>query len=145
MYRQVDVLVDPDGWTIYAVHGVRVPAWIIEEPQKISVEIIEKEENLEIRRVMIDIYGASKYLQDSGAKLIHECKGPNGDDYQLYRKEIENDEPIVMVKVINATAEPDGTFKKYFLRAHPDITDAGEVVASTFDKTKKDYLPLIET
>jgi hypothetical protein len=30
-----------DGWGVYAMHGVRVPAYVIEDPIKITVEKIE--------------------------------------------------------------------------------------------------------
>lgn len=130
----------PDGWKIYAVHGVRLPGWIIEEPEKITIELIEKEENSEIRRVMTDIYGLERYMKNCGAHIIHEDK--NG---QLFKKEINGDEPIIMVKVINSTAEPNGEFKTYFLRVPPNITNTTEAIAWTFDMKKDEYVPQIET
>ncbi len=144
----------PDGWSIYAVHGVRVPEYIITRPQEISTTRIYAERNVEIRRVMIDQYGPSRYLTDSGAKIIH------ADTYgTLYRKEIPNDEPLVMVKVVNSTPEPDGSQKDYFLRVdpelrllHPDGTKgqpqeitARNAVASTFGMRGNDYTLHIET
>lgn len=59
-----------DGSMIYSHHGVRCPGRIIEYPDCISLEMIDKEQNAEIRRVMIDKYGPGKYLQDSGATLV---------------------------------------------------------------------------
>jgi hypothetical protein len=130
----------PDGWKIYAVNGVRLKEWIIENPEKITVEKIDEESNLEIKRVMIDFYGQEKYLINSNAKLIHE------DNLgKLYRKEINNDEPLVMVKVINSTPEPDGIFKEYFLRVPPSITKASDAVSWTFGMNSKEYRPEIET
>jgi len=130
----------PDGFTIHAIHGVRVPADVIEQPASITIQRIEKETNAEIRRVMIDLYGQARYLIDARADQIH------ADDYgTLYRKEVPGDEPIVMVKVVNSTAEPDGTFKDYFLRVPPDITTARGAVAWSFGKTAADYAPAVET
>jgi hypothetical protein len=57
----------------------------------------------------------------------------------LYRKEFLNDEPLVMVKVINSTVEPDGSFKSYFLRVPPSMTTAREAVAWTFDMSPESY------
>ena len=133
-------VVYPDGWKIYAVHGVRLPAWIIEEPEKITIDAIEKEENVEIRRVMTDKYGLDKYLENCGASIIHQDS--NGI---LYKKELSNDEPIVMVKVINSTPEPDGSSKNYFLRVSPDITNATAAIAWTFGMNQEEYKPVIET
>jgi hypothetical protein len=130
----------PDGWGIWAVHGVRVPQYIIEQPQQITVAKIGGEANAEIRRVMIDRYGAAKFLLDSGAREI------SRDDWgTLYRKPVPNDEPLVMVKVVNATPEPDGTFKDYFLRVPPQITTARSAVAWTFGMDAKEYEPELQT
>lgn len=129
-----------DGWGIYAWHGVRIPEYIILKPESISIQKIEDEKNTEIRRVMITRYGQEKYLLDSNAKKIH------SDDYGiLYKKEIPDDEPLLMVKVVNSTPEPDGTFKDYFLRVPPNIKTAREAVAWTFDEKSEEYLLTKET
>ena len=60
----------PDGWAIYAVHGVRVPSWIIERKDLISPTKIESEDNTEIRRIMIEIVGSPRYIRDSGLEPI---------------------------------------------------------------------------
>jgi hypothetical protein len=46
----------PDGWSIYAVHGIRVPQYIIERPHEITIERIESEADAEVRRIMIERY-----------------------------------------------------------------------------------------
>ena len=130
----------PDGWAIYAVHGVRVPEYVIINPDKITVEDIETEVNAEIRRVKIDRYGQEKFLKDSNSNKIH-----SDNMGTLWRKDIPNDEPIVMVELINSTPEPDGEFKHYFLRVPPTITNASEAVAWTFGKTAQTYKPMMET
>lgn len=141
-----------DGSAMYAVGGVRVPAWIIRRPQDLSVDDIGKETNAEIRRVMLDIYGKDKYIIDSKVEAIH------SDDFgTLYVKEQEGDEPLMMVKVINSTPEPDGTYKEYWLRVdekmYGGIKTARAAVASTWRnkdgslvfKKPEDYDPGIET
>lgn len=130
----------PDGWKIYAVHGVQVPAWVIENPETITVELIDSESNVDVRRVMIDQYGMQRYLMDSGAQITHQ------DTFGiLYRKLVYNEEPIVMVKVRNSTPEPDGSVKDYFLRVPPEIETARAAVAWTFGLGEKQYSPAIET
>jgi hypothetical protein len=130
----------PDGWGIWAIHGVRVSQQVVEQPSTITVAQIEAEKNAEVKRVMVDRYGQARYLVDSGAQQIH------ADDYGvLYRKEIPGDEPLVMVKVVNSTAEPDGTYKDYFLRVPPTIMTARAAVAWTFEKEEADYEPAIQT
>ena len=137
----------PDGWGIWAWHGVRVPQDVIERPETITVEQIEHERNAEVRRVLITRYGQDRYLRDSGAQQLHR------DEWgALWRKELAGDEPLVMVQVTNSTAEPDGTYKDYFLRVQPELRplrDDGlgepqeltalNAVASTFGMTGREY------
>jgi hypothetical protein len=63
----------------------------------------------------------------------------------LFRKELAGDEPLVMVKVVNATPEADGSFKDYFLRVPPTVQTAREAVAWTFGKAADDYGPVKES
>ena len=129
-----------DGWSMYHWHGVKVDAYVVENPEKITIGLIESEKNAEVRRVMIERYGQAKYLLDSGAVEIQR------DDFgALFRKEIPGDEPLVMVKVVNSTPEPDGGFKDYFLRVPPSMKTAHEAVAWTFDKTVEAYQPALQT
>jgi hypothetical protein len=120
-----------DESNVYAVGGVVVEAYVVDHPEKITVSDIEEESNAEVRRVKIDQYGQSRYLQDSGAEVVNE------DDFGvLYRKSLGSDEPLMMVKVVNSTEEPDGTFKDYFIRVDPNAYDglktARQAVASTW-------------
>jgi len=129
-----------DGVKLYAVHGVELEAWIIEEPEKITVQAIDEQRNVEIRRIMMDRYGEARYLFDSGAKCIHQ------DEFgELYSKEMPDDETLVFVKVKNSTPEPDGTYKFYTLRVPPDITTAKAAVAWTFDTEEQEYQPETES
>ncbi|MGH9522209.1 MAG: DUF6745 domain-containing protein, partial [Terriglobales bacterium] len=104
------------GWGLWHWHGVQVTQRVIEQPSTITVKDIQEETNAEVRRVMVERYGLSRYLADSGAALLHE-----DEMGQLYQAEIPGDEPLVMVKVMNSTPEPDGQFKAYFLRVHPEL------------------------
>jgi hypothetical protein len=123
-----------DGWGVWAWHGVRVPQRVIERPEQITIGEIQKEQNVEVRRVMMGRYGLSRFLVDSGAKRISE------DELgELYRIEVPNDEPLVMVKVLNSTLEQDGSRKPYFLRVPPGVTSARQAVAWTFSMTPDEY------
>jgi hypothetical protein len=114
---------------VYAVHGVRVGQNVIE--RKYNVDDIDKEQNAEVRRVMIELYGQDRYIIDSKAELVHK------DDFgELFRKELPGDEPLMMVKVVNSTPEQDGSYKDYWLRVDPNayggLKTAHAAVASTF-------------
>jgi uncharacterized protein DUF6745 len=47
------------------------------------------------------------------------------------------------VEVINATPEPDGTHKHFFLQVPPDMRTAREAVAWTYGLTPRAYSKLI--
>lgn len=138
--EQGPALLYPDGLAIYVWHGVRVSKHIIEEPGKITIGEIEAEVNTEVRRVLIERYGTDRYLKDAGAHEIH------SDNFGvLYRKDLPDDEPLVIVKVMNGTPEIDGTCKEYFLRVPPTMKTAREAVAWTFALEEKEYQPAEES
>ena len=50
-----------------------------------------------------------------------------------------------MAKVVNATPEPDGSFKDYFLRVPPAMERARQAVAWTFRMQEMEYNPCVQT
>ena len=119
---------------------MRVPSYVITDPSENTVSKIDGEDNVEVRRVMIDRYGPGRYLQDSGAVEVD-----RGDRGVLYSKDISGDEPIVVVRVRNSTPEPDGSVKDYWLRVPPTVKTAAEAVAWTFGMEMQQYRPEKET
>ncbi len=142
----------PDGWGVYAWHGVKVPKDVILRPDGITVGKIDGETNTEVRRVMVERMGHERFVRESGAKLISEDQ----DLYDRPRKLWHRDqgvefEPLRLVEVVNSTPEPDGARKSYFL-AIPQFDDRGDeiltpahAVAWTFSMTPEDYRTLVET
>ena len=130
-------------WNVYAWHGIQIEDRLIEQPETITVDEIENEENQELRRIKLEIFGEARFLEESGAEILDE------DLYgTLYRKVLPNardEEPIVMVRVVNSTPEPDGTKKIYWLRVPPDTKTAHEAVAWTFGMTTEQYKPVAES
>ncbi|MBS1954171.1 MAG: hypothetical protein JST89_08295 [Cyanobacteria bacterium SZAS-4] len=128
-----------DGWGVYSAHGMTVDPRVIVAPQTLTVEEIVKQYNLEVRRVMLERYGIEKFITDSGAELLNE------DEFgQLYHLEMRQDS-FNMVRVFNRTAEPDGTFRMYFIAVPPDIATARDGVAWSFNMKGEDYDPRVET
>jgi YHS domain-containing protein len=54
-------------------------------------------------------------------------------------------DPVCVLKVINSTPEPDGSYKEYYLTVPPDMTSAKQAVAWTFRMTPEEYSPSQET
>jgi hypothetical protein len=116
-----------DGWGVYSIHGVQIPfaqRHIVESPEKITVAEIETETNAEVRRIMIDRYGAARYINNSDTIIVHtladDCEIQGLRSAKLLRKDVLNDESIVYVDLLNSTPEPDGTVKRYMLRVDPN-------------------------
>ena len=128
----------PDGWGFYSSHGTWIPAEVITED--ITIDAIESEPNVEVRRVMIERFGLANYLKWGNAIKLHQDKCGT-----LYRLNLRGDEPIVVVQVINSTPEPDGTYNEYFLRVPPSMTRARQAVAWTFGLAEEQYYPVAET
>lgn len=115
-----------DSFEIHCWHGVRVPKLVIEEPHKITADMIKKQSNQEIRRVMIQRFGGERFIKEFGCTKTHE------DDYGVLYHGQDQGREIAYVKVVNGTAEPDGTYKDYFLCVRPESRTALAAVASTY-------------
>ena len=142
----------PDGWGVYAWHGVRVPKDVILRPDAITVGGIDGETNTEARRVMIERMGFERFVRESGAQLISEDRDLYDQPRRLWHRDQGLEfEPLRLVEVVNSTPEPDGAHKSYFL-AVPQFDDRGDeiltpahAVAWTFAMTPEDYRTLVET
>ena len=90
---------------------------------------------------MLEHYGHDRYIVDSGAEPVQQDEAG-----RLWRVNMPaGDEPIAMVEVVNATAEPDGTHRTYWLRVPPHLRTAKDAVAWTFGLTGEEYRPQVQT
>lgn len=129
----------PDGWCVFAIHGVPVPEKVILQPDKITIADIDANTNPLARGLMAERYGLVRYWHDKRAYPVHQ------DEFgTLYALDEERSQRK-MVHVVNATPEPDGTFRDYFLRVPPEITTARAAVAWTFDLKQDEFNPYIAT
>jgi hypothetical protein len=139
----------PDGYSVYAWHGIaisREKAHIVDQPQRITIAEIDEEANVAVRRVMIERFGAARFIKESGAQIVDQDKDPQtGHERILYRRELPADEAIVMVRVTNSSPEPDGSYKQYFIRVPPTVTTARQAIAWTFSMQADEYRPSKQT
>jgi hypothetical protein len=148
-----------DGSALYAVHGVRVPAWTIEHPELITVAHIDGERNSEVRRVMVERFGSGRYMLEGGGVLV--AKDSWGE---LWRRDVDGDEPLMLTRVWNSTPEADGTRHEFWETVHPELRPLldddeygnpqfGEpqeltvrnAIASQFGLRGEEYAPEVET
>jgi hypothetical protein len=130
----------PDGFAIYAWHGVRLDPWMIKEPERITPEVVLQKENQEIRRALLEIYGYPQFLADLQADKIHQ------DDYGvLYETKrlgeyLDGEDAVArFVQVVDPS-----TGRQYALRVPPDVATAHAGVAWTFEETVETYRPTQE-
>lgn len=129
-----------DGYQLWAWRGMPIPPSLATELPTLTCDRIRAEPNAELRRVLLEHYGYDRYLRDSGARQLH-----TDDTGVLWHLDLPNDEPLVMVEVVNATPEPDGTSRIYWLRVPPRTRTAREGVAWTFGLTADEYHPQVQT
>jgi len=150
------------GWSWWHWHGTEVWQALIEEPQRISVEAIERMPSPDLRRIMIERYrageetqGIAAYLRDAGGVRLDQDEAFG----TLWRRTVPGEEPFLAVEVVNHTAEPDGFYRHHFLRVDPELRPifcdgqlgapqrltARNAVASSFGLCGVDYEPNVET
>jgi len=129
-----------DGYAVYGLEGSLVKREMVENPRWVTPKKIYNESNQEIRRLMLIRYGIEKFLVDSNAQKVHV------DDFGvLFKKQLPDEEPLTFVKVVNSTADQDGTYRDYFLRVPPWIETAHGAIAWTFGLVQDEYSPVLQT
>lgn len=153
-----------DGPAVDTIHGtkwffwrgVRVPEQVILRPREMKPGDILQDANAEVRRARMEAYGLDDFIIALNPKVLDHNKEK---DLMLLRVEVPNDEALVMVRVKNSTPEgrwsgdeffpelKDGKpyFKHYMIRVDPKCTTAEEAVAWTFNMTKEQYAPAVES
>jgi len=146
---------------LYFWHGVLVPAFAVTYPEWITIDHIRKEENAEVRRIMMERMGWGRFCDQAGMKVIHEdelhTKFPNlpvsdlVDEGQrlvtTYREGIETaqlleaegltdfeDRPLRFVRLTDPS-----TNRRYTIRVLHSHTRCYEAIGWTFNMTEEAY------
>ena len=115
-----------DGWAIHAIHGVRVPADLIETGWDVKRTL--EEDNAEVRRAAIELTGWDRFIADAGLTLVASAPDPGNPphDLELYDlpdrlRDMYDDQARILL-CTNGSVEPDGTRRRYGLPvpAHHD-------------------------
>lgn len=117
-----------DGWGVYAHHGVRIPPgkeFIFTHPEKVTADVILKEDNAELRRVMLEKVGYERILEKM--TLVDDDPAIG----KLWRLAMRDDEDLALVDVIDPS-----TGRRYLLRCDPNaysgLKTARAAAASTW-------------
>ena len=146
-----------DGHETFYIHGVRVDRRVVMEPNTITVDDIDREQNAEVRRVMIERFGSDRYMREAGGRVVD--RDPSPEIGTLWRLDIGGDEALCLLEVKNSTPEgvwKDGVLhpeirdgvpyhKVYWLRVPHTVTTAREANAWTWGLTVEQYTPVAQT
>jgi hypothetical protein len=124
----------PDGWQVHMWKGVRVPATLLERPDRITVRMIDREPDPVLRRCLIEIMTPQRFIESGGATRVSQ-----DDTGVLWRKLWWGFDAWAAVEVVNGTPELDGSLKHYFLQVPPHVRSAKEAVAWTYGMTASEY------
>lgn len=133
-----------DGWGLYSWHGYRLQSkysWLITDKDRITPTVIEKETNAEMRRIMLEIHGFTKYLAEREAALISEDIDGAGNPRKLWEITVRG-EKIRIIELLNSTLEPDGTRRRFHLGALP-ANDPQTAVAASFGFNPKKFVEAV--
>ena len=130
----------PDGWEGWALEGVPVPPEAIRDPERFDPHVALTHPNVEVRRVLLAHLGWDRVVAASG--LAPDVQDEHG---RLWRLPVPDREAVLLLEVENATAEADGTRRRYFLRVPPDMRSPREASAWTFGLDEDEYAPSVET
>lgn len=119
---------------LYFWHGERVKGRAVEPIDNLSARDILYEPHRTTRDIMLQRFGLERFLRDVGHSLRSDETGT------LWRAG-----SVFAVEVENGTPEPDGSFRRYFLRVPSSMQSAREAVAWTYGLSKRDYKVAVRT
>lgn len=167
LHNESYAALESDGKNLYFWHGVLVPAFVVVRPDWITIDHIRKEDNAEVRRVMIERMGWDRFCAEAKLKVIHtdtltarfptlpvsETVHADMRAVTSYREGtevaelLESEEfkdfdglPLKFVRITDPS-----TGEKYTLRAWPNNTRAYETIGQTFGMSEKDYKQQVYT
>ena len=150
VWRYIDgrlhgVSVDYWGTVEYFYNGIKIPKMVWTNPERITMEYVFAQKNAEVRRVCLEIYGLERIIDDPRCIRIH-SDVENDRDLFAFKLSDELD-PICYVRVRNASPEPDGEYRQFFLCVPYDkgFKTCQEAVAWTFGFEADEYCPQVES
>jgi hypothetical protein len=139
-----------DDWTASVIGGVRVNERFFSPNYKIKSDDILHEENMEVRRVMMERLGIDNFLLDIEAnEIARDDYGVlyRGKEFPVFKHWLGNTEQLTYVRLLNSTPEPGTTddFKEYLLRVPPETKTPQEAVGWSFELETEQYEPAQQT
>ena len=145
----------PDGWGVYAWHGTRVPADLIETGW--PLERVFREPNTEIRRCAVEVTagrdGWAGIIRAAGWRQVGDTVPDPGNPGQVLRlwhvpaatSQRSRDgiglypQPVRLLQCVNGSVERDGSRREFGLTVPADINDPLHAAAWTYDIPTDEY------
>ncbi len=124
----------PDRWSRYFWKGIELSPWMIEQPDWLELNRIEREPDPVIRHCLVDILTPERFIGRGYAKRV-----ATDDCGVLWQHNWRLGGVWAAVEVVNGTAEPDGTWKHYFLTVPGNLRSARQAVAWTYGLNEWEY------
>ena len=126
----------PDGFAIWAWHGVRVPQQLIETDW--NLKQIFDEPNAEIRRCAIEKIRWDQFIQESGLKKVASAPDPGNAPYHLALYDLPDnlsdlyDAEARILLCVNGSPEPDGEHRRFGLPVPAHHNDPLEAASDVY-------------
>lgn len=139
-------LVYPDGFAIWAWHGVRVPEDLIATGW--DTARILRERNAEVRRCAIERLGWDRFIKDSGLTRVASCPDPGNPPHHLALYELSDELADLyhararILLCVNGSEERDGTRRRFGLPVPAHHTDPVEAAADLYGWPAETYRQL---
>lgn len=111
--------------------GVKIPKDIYFYPERIKVEQIITESNVEVRRIMLELMGYEKFLTQMPHRVVHK-----DGEYALIRIYWHKQEESIMLVKVKCSSS--GAW--YTLRVPPNMKTCKEALAWTFNVSPEEYV-----
>ena len=128
-----------DGTAVYAIDGIRVPAWVIDDPT--PARILAELPNTEQRRVALAHYGWDRAVEELALDVIDTADDPTWGTLYRLPDEIGDGQATLLVAQ-NASPDRDGTVRTYGLLAAADCRTVVAAQASLAQLSEAEWLAL---
>jgi hypothetical protein len=125
-----------DGFAVYAWHGRHVNRGLFERRHWLSLADIAAASSEQHRSLLLDLFGYERLVQEGPAAMLDDDACGTLWQVTLPGTDVE---AVSLVEVVNATPEPDGERRRFFLRVPPRMQRAQDAVAWTFGLTEQQW------
>ncbi|MFJ9630461.1 DUF6745 domain-containing protein [Streptomyces sp. NPDC101175] len=132
-----------DDTRIYVLHGTHVPTWVMTDP---TVERINAERNIEVRRSAIERIGWDTYIAEAGLRHLATAGDPGNPGSELHLYDVPPGvwrRPARLLLVVNGSVEPDGSHRRYGLSVPAHFDDPVAAAGWTYGLSGEHYARLV--